>query len=374
MFSETLEQPWTRALNNELPPEDVDVFWHWSSGRDSGDFDGGDTDVLNGAIYFGQGESSDGSGGGTYDEDNALGESVRSFGTAATPTFTIPSTAHSAELSFNYFLETEGLPGFDVAQVLVNGTAIPAAANVEGGALIDGSGQWQSATVDLSDFIGQTVTIQFDFDSIDDYENAFEGWYVDDVKVTFRGFTPADGIELPADGAGISEARVAGVGDLNGDGRDDIAIVTDSEVTVVFGREPDIFIASTSGDDTSYIPYWSEIFFDSVTLTDAEGFAGLDPTRSPQIRVPILMRPVILPEWTWIEMDDRRSRWVQVFARLKPGFTVESAQAPLQGLFRQIREYEATLPLLEASGDTLTLWLETDTWSPAALGLSADAR
>ena len=29
--------------------------------------------------------------------------------------------------------------------------------------------------------------------------------------------------------------------------------------------------------------------------------------------------------------------WVQVFARLKPGFTVASAQPPMQGLFRQIR-------------------------------------
>ena len=36
-------------------------------------------------------------------------------------------------------------------------------------------------------------------------------------------------------------------------------------------------------------------------------------------------------------MDDRRTRWVQVFARLKPGYTVESAAAPLQGLFTQIR-------------------------------------
>jgi predicted permease len=35
---------------------------------------------------------------------------------------------------------------------------------------------------------------------------------------------------------------------------------------------------------------------------------------------------------------------VQVFARLKPGYTPESAQAPLQGLFQQIRAYEMTLP------------------------------
>src|SRR5688500_1143828 len=76
----------------------------------------------------------------------------------------------------------------------------------------------------------------------------------------------------------------------------------------------------------------------------AAGFAGIDPARSPQMRVPILMKPVIVPEWNWLRMDDERSRWVQVFARLKPGFTIESAQAPLQGLFLQIRQHEMTLP------------------------------
>ena len=83
----------------------------------------------------------------------------------------------------------------------------------------------------------------------------------------------------------------------------------------------------------------------TIVGVSAAGFAGLDPARSPQIRVPILMMPVMMPEWTmWLHMDDRRSRWVQVFARLKPGFTVESAQGPLQGLFTQIRSYESTLP------------------------------
>jgi predicted permease len=82
----------------------------------------------------------------------------------------------------------------------------------------------------------------------------------------------------------------------------------------------------------------------TVVGVSAAGFMGLDPARSPQIRVPILMKPVVAPEWRWMEVDDRRARWVQVFARLKPGYTVESAAAPLQGLFHQIREYEMTLP------------------------------
>ena len=64
----------------------------------------------------------------------------------------------------------------------------------------------------------------------------------------------------------------------------------------------------------------------------------------PQIRVPILMKPVMLPDWDWLKIDDRRARWVQVFARLKPGYTAESAKAPLQTLFTQIRRHEMSLP------------------------------
>jgi predicted permease len=82
----------------------------------------------------------------------------------------------------------------------------------------------------------------------------------------------------------------------------------------------------------------------TIVGVSAAGFMGLDPAQSPQIRVPILMEPAMAPEWAWMKADDRRARWVQVFARLKPGYTVASAAAPLQVLFHQIREYEATLP------------------------------
>jgi len=74
------------------------------------------------------------------------------------------------------------------------------------------------------------------------------------------------------------------------------------------------------------------------------GFAGVDPTRAPRLRVPVLMKDRLMPEWEWVKMDDRRARWVQVFARLKPGQTVESAGAPVQALFMQVRQHEMTLP------------------------------
>jgi predicted permease len=82
----------------------------------------------------------------------------------------------------------------------------------------------------------------------------------------------------------------------------------------------------------------------TIVGVSAAGFAGIDPAQSPQIRVPIMMKKVMTPEWAWLHGDDRRARWVQVFARLKPGYTVETAAGPLQGLFTQIRQHEMTLP------------------------------
>ena len=75
-----------------------------------------------------------------------------------------------------------------------------------------------------------------------------------------------------------------------------------------------------------------------IVGVSAPGFTGLDPSQSPQIRVPIQMKPLMTPGWD--EIGDRRSRWIQTFARLKPGFTVNSAKASLQVLFSQILNEE----------------------------------
>lgn len=82
----------------------------------------------------------------------------------------------------------------------------------------------------------------------------------------------------------------------------------------------------------------------TIIGVSAPGFTGMDPARSPQIRVPILMKTILMPSAGWQRMDDRRARWVQVFARLKPGYTAAAAEASLQVLYKQIREYEMTLP------------------------------
>ena len=49
----------------------------------------------------------------------------------------------------------------------------------------------------------------------------------------------------------------------------------------------------------------------------------------------------------WDELGDRRSQWVQMFARMKPGFTASSAQASLQPLFIQVLREELSRPELK---------------------------
>lgn len=80
----------------------------------------------------------------------------------------------------------------------------------------------------------------------------------------------------------------------------------------------------------------------TIVGVSAAGFVGLDPSQAPQIRVPIQMKPVMTPGWD--DLGDRRSQWINLFARMKPGYSVDSTRASLQPLLSEILQYETTLP------------------------------
>jgi predicted permease len=79
-----------------------------------------------------------------------------------------------------------------------------------------------------------------------------------------------------------------------------------------------------------------------IVGVSAAGFSGLDPANAPHLRIPIQMKPLMTPGWD--DMGNRRSQWIQMFGRLKPGYTVESATAALQPLFLQILREEMNQP------------------------------
>jgi len=76
----------------------------------------------------------------------------------------------------------------------------------------------------------------------------------------------------------------------------------------------------------------------TVVGVAASGFTGVDVGGASDVYVPIMMKAQMTP--TWNDLDNRRSRWVNIFARLKPGVTMEQADAGMQVLFKQILEQD----------------------------------
>jgi predicted permease len=70
------------------------------------------------------------------------------------------------------------------------------------------------------------------------------------------------------------------------------------------------------------------------------GFDGIEVGYSPKIRIPVAMKKAMTPGWEQYSLENRRGRWVNVFARLKPGVSITQAKASLQPLFHSILEME----------------------------------
>jgi len=109
----------------------------------------------------------------------------------------------------------------------------------------------------------------------------------------------------------------------------------------------------------------------TVVGVSQAGFDGTDPLRSPQIRVPIMMK-LQVDTFGYYEFKNRRNRWVNAYGRLKPGVTMERAKASLQPLMHQMLEMEVQeKDFAHAAPETkqafLRMWIDL---IPAAKGRS----
>jgi predicted permease len=75
----------------------------------------------------------------------------------------------------------------------------------------------------------------------------------------------------------------------------------------------------------------------TVVGVSQPGFAGTDPGYAPQVRVPVMMAPKMNQ---YLDLNDRRSRWVTIFGRLKPGVSIQQAKASIQPYFHQLLQME----------------------------------
>ena len=76
------------------------------------------------------------------------------------------------------------------------------------------------------------------------------------------------------------------------------------------------------------------------------GFFGIVMGENADVMVPVMMKARMTP--TWDDLQNRRSRWLTVMARLKPGVTATQAEAAMNVVYRQINQLE----LKEQSGVT----------------------
>jgi predicted permease len=77
------------------------------------------------------------------------------------------------------------------------------------------------------------------------------------------------------------------------------------------------------------------------------GFYGLELSTPADVFVPLTMQPQIGP--SWIALEGRRFRWVQVFGRLADGTTVGTLRARLDPLYAALLADEATDPAFNAA-------------------------
>ena len=69
----------------------------------------------------------------------------------------------------------------------------------------------------------------------------------------------------------------------------------------------------------------------------------------PDVYVPMAMKPALTPGWD--ALDDRRTRWMDIVARLKPGVSLERALTELDLIYRRIVDREVSeMTDMSASG------------------------
>ncbi|MHC5053532.1 MAG: FG-GAP-like repeat-containing protein [Planctomycetota bacterium] len=155
------------TIDNTWGTGTVDGLWHVSTGYDS---DPGHSAPT--SLYFGQGEGV--FGGGDYDVGHTSGA-------VYSPPIALPA-GEPAFLTFSYLLDLEF--GADVAEVAVDdGTGYVMVLSTADSSLWPTGPGWSGAFADLAPFAGSTITLRFSFDTQNAFDNLFEGWYIDDVRI-----------------------------------------------------------------------------------------------------------------------------------------------------------------------------------------------
>lgn len=177
---------------------------------------------------------------------------------------------------------------------------------------------------------------------IRDQNQVFSGMfctYPGTVSATFGGRTELIGADFvsgnffPVLGIGAAVGRVFTASDDLIQGGHPLAVLSYGYWRARFAADPSVVGKQITVNGRAL----------TIIGVSQEGFNGVEPGRAPQIRIPITMTDQ-LPPTSFPRLSNDRFRWTEVFGRLKPGFTLEKAQAGLQPLFHQIIDQEVQEP------------------------------
>ena len=96
-------------------------------------------------------------------------------GTLTSPAISIVGMSGDITLTYCSALLTENLSGYDTAEVSVNGIIVDEPSE---------SSSWEERTIQINNVSGDTITIQWEFDSVDGLYNDYRGWHIDGVQIS----------------------------------------------------------------------------------------------------------------------------------------------------------------------------------------------
>jgi predicted permease len=197
--------------------------------------------------------------------------------------------------------------------------------------LLDGPGAFQGRTVNRATF---SYPMYVDFRDRNQVFSGVLARFPLSTTVVWRGASERANGELVSgnyfDVLGVRPAlgRVLNAADDRVPGAHPIAVLSYGYWQRRFGADPLVLNQTITVNGHPF----------TIVGVSARGFTGVQVGQTADVMLPLMMKAQMTP--TWNDLDNRRSRWVTVMARLKPGVSRTAAEAAMNVIYRQINEQE----------------------------------
>jgi len=159
-------------------------------------------------------------------------------------------------------------------------------------------------------------------------------WFPLDASLTMGGATERVAVNVVSGnffqvlGSGAAIGRPLVPDDTSTVGSGTVAVLSYSLWQQKFGGDPKVLSREVTVNGHSL----------TVVGVAARGFTGVAVGESPAIFIPVTMKPILVPNRG--DMNSRRTMWLNVMGRLKPGVSRTTAEAALNVFWKPILEDE----------------------------------